>query len=104
MDSRAYTSSIFRSGNLPMTFDIHQKIFDEDGQPLESEAEEYQDKLIELFEQSPEAQELENEGIEGGWTVMMLDLGKNYLSVTPPQMSAGDMHEILFNLIPRKIS
>ena len=87
-----------------MTFDSHQKIFDEDGQSLEPEAEEYQDKLIELFEQSPEAQELSNEGIEGGWIVMMLDLAKNYLSVTPPQMSAGDMHEILFSLIPRKIS
>jgi hypothetical protein len=87
-----------------MTFDIHQQIFDEDGTPLEQEAEEYQDKLLELFEQSPEAQALSDEGIEGGWTRMMMDLGMNYLGMTPPQMSAHDMREILFDLIPRKIS
>lgn len=87
-----------------MTFDIHQQIFDEDGTPLEPEAEEYQNELLELFGQSPEAQALWDDGLEGGWAGMMLDLGKNYLGVAPPQMSASDMREILFDLIPRKIS
>jgi len=87
-----------------MTFDVHQPIFDDDGQSLEPQAQEYQEKLVELFEQSPEAQALSDEDIEGGWVVMMLDLAKNYIGVSPPQMSAGDMHEILFSLIPRKIS
>jgi hypothetical protein len=44
-----------------MTFDIHQQIFDEDGLPLEQEAEVYQDKPLELFEQSPAAQALNEE-------------------------------------------
>jgi hypothetical protein len=48
-------------GDLPMTLDIHQQIFDEDGLPLEQEAGEHQDKPLELFEQSPEAQALSEE-------------------------------------------
>jgi hypothetical protein len=91
-------------GNLPMTFDIHQQIFDEDGQPLEQEAQDYQDQLVELFDQSPEGEAISNEGIERGWARLMMILGTNNLGVTPPQISAHDMHEILFDLIPRKIS
>jgi hypothetical protein len=87
-----------------MAFDVHQQIFDEDGQPLEPQAQEYQERLVELFEQSPEAQALSDEGIEGGWVDMMLDFAKNYIGVSPVQMSAGDMHEILFDLIPRKVA
>jgi hypothetical protein len=79
-----------------MTFDIRQRIFDDDGEPLEPEAQAYHDQLLELFEQLPEAQELSNEGIEGGWMTMILDLGRNYLGVTPPQMTVGDLREILY--------
>ena len=35
---------------------------------------------------------------------MLLDFGIDYLSVTPPQMSPEDIREILFDLIPRKVS
>ncbi len=87
-----------------MTFDIHQKIFDADGLPLECVAREYQDELVNLFEQSPERQALQEEGFRGRWAGIMLDLGQNYLGVTPPKMSAKDMREILFDLIPLKIS
>jgi hypothetical protein len=87
-----------------MTFDIHKKIFDADGLPRERAAREYQDELVDLFEQSPEGQALLEEGCYGNWTEIMLDLGQNYLGITPPQMSAKDIREILFDLIPRKIS
>ena len=87
-----------------MTFNIHQQIFDRDGLPLEKKARQYQDDLMQLFEQSPEGQALRNEGIEAGWASMMMDFGIHYLSVTPPQMSADDMREILFDLFPRKVS
>jgi hypothetical protein len=87
-----------------MPFDIHQHIFDEDGTLLEQEAKEYQDQLLELFEQSPEAEALSNEGIEGGWIGMMMDFGMNYIGVTPAEMSASHLREILFDLIPRKVS
>src|SRR3989440_8059297 len=87
-----------------MTFNIHQQIFDRDGMPLEKKARQYQDDLMELFEQSPEGQALRNEGIEAGWASMMMDFGIHYLSVTPPQMSPDHMREILFDLFPRKVS
>src|SRR5436190_5118084 len=87
-----------------MTFNIHQQVFDRDGMPQEKKASQYQDQLLQLFEQSPEGQALWNEGVEPGWTSMVLDFGMNYLSVTPPQMSPDDVREILFDLIPRKVS
>ena len=135
-------------GNLPMTFDIHQKIFDADSMPLKRVAQEYQptfrsyfwemasegglhcrdghklciakppkkaiqiqtaesgyqDELLDLFRQSPERRKLWDEGINGGWPRIMLDLAQTYLSVTPPKMSAKDLRKILFDLIPLKIT
>ena len=35
---------------------------------------------------------------------MVVDLGMNYLSVTPATMSPDNLQEILFNLFPRKVS
>ena len=87
-----------------MTFNIHQQVFDRDGLPLEKKARQYQDDLMQLFEQSPEGQALWNEGIEPGWASMMMDFGIHYLSVTPPQMSPDNVRQILFDLFPRKVS
>ncbi len=87
-----------------MTFNIHQQVFDRDGMPLEKKANQYKDQLVQLFEQSPEGQALWSEGIEPGWVGMLLDFGTDYLSVAPPQMSPDDVREILFDLIPRKVS
>jgi hypothetical protein len=87
-----------------MAFTIHQQIFDRDGMPLEKKASQYQDQLLQLFEQSPEWQVLGNEGAEPGWAGFLLDLGIQYMSVAPPQMSPDNLREILFDLFPRKIS
>src|SRR5579863_9548736 len=87
-----------------MTFDIQQKIFDRDGMPVEKKAIQYQDQLVELFGQSPEGQALRNEGIEPGWTSVVIEFGMNYLSVTPAKMSPAGLREILFDLFPRKVS
>src|SRR5713226_3122006 len=87
-----------------MTFNIHQQVFDRDGMPLEKKANQYKDQLVQLFGQSPEGQALWSEGIEPGWANMLLDFGADYLSLTPPQMSPDDLREILFDLIPRKVS
>ena len=87
-----------------MTFNIHQQVFDRDGMPLEKKASQYQDQLLQLFEQSPEGQTLREEGIEAGWASMLIDFGMNYLSVTPPQMAPHHLREILFDLFPRKVS
>src|SRR5947209_13399700 len=87
-----------------MAFDIHQRVTDRDGMPREKIAYQYKEQLVNLFEQSPEGQTLHDEGIEAGWTSLMLDYGLDYLGKTPPQMSHGDLSEILFDLFPRKVS
>lgn len=87
-----------------MEFNIHQQVFDEDGDYLEEEGQRYRDQLVELFEASPEAQELQSEGIEPGWTSMLLDYAMSYLEVTPPQMTTDSLQELLFDLVPRKVS
>jgi hypothetical protein len=87
-----------------MTFNIHQKIFDRNGELLEETARQYQDQLLMLFEQSPEWQEFWNEERATGWTSMLLDYGVNYVGVTPPQMSPDHLREILFEIFPRKVS
>ncbi|HLZ62629.1 MAG TPA: hypothetical protein VKR06_37260 [Ktedonosporobacter sp.] len=87
-----------------MAFDIYQQVFDRDGLPFEKMAEAYIDQLMELFVQSPEGQQLWSEGIEPGWASMMMDFGMNYLSLTPPHMSPDDLREVLFDLVPRKVS
>ena len=87
-----------------MTFNIRQKIFDRDGMLLEKVAEQYKEQLSKSFFESPEGQTLLDEGIEPGWSDMVVDLGMNYLSVTPATMSPDNLQEILFNLFPRKVS
>jgi hypothetical protein len=87
-----------------MAFNIHERVFNRDGLPIEKKAREYQDQLVQLFDQSPEAQEIRDEGIDAGWTGLFIDFGIDYLSVTPPQMSSDDVREILFDLFPRKLS
>jgi hypothetical protein len=87
-----------------MTFNIHQQVFDRDGMPLEKKANQYTEQLVQLFEESPEGLALRSVGIEPGWTGMLLDFGTDYLGIIPPQMSPDDAREILFDLIPRKVS
>jgi hypothetical protein len=87
-----------------MTFNIHQKIFNQDGEPLEKVAAKYRGDLFELFIESPEGQALIDEGIRPSWADMMMDYGMNYLRLTPPRMSPADLREVLFDLFPRKVS
>lgn len=87
-----------------MAFDIHQKIVNRYGEPDEKKAGQYQEQLLELFMESPEGQELVDAGIEPGLAGVMLEYGINYLGVTPPRMSPGELREILFELFPRKVS
>src|SRR5579872_5426189 len=87
-----------------MAFDIHQQVLDRDGMPLEKKARQYHDQLVQLFEQSPEGQALQQEGSDLGWASLMLEFGVDYLGVTPPKMSPNNLSEILFDLFPRKVS
>jgi hypothetical protein len=87
-----------------MAFDINQRVLDRNGEVLEKKSIEYREQLLQLFEESPEFQALLDEGIEPGWTGMLLDFGLDYLGVTPPQMTSASVREILFELFPRKVT
>ena len=87
-----------------MAFDIHQRVFDRNGELLEKKSIQYREQLLQLFEESPEFQALLDEGIDPGWTSMLLDYGIDYLGVTPPQMTPDSLREILFEIFPRKVT
>ena len=87
-----------------MAFDINQKVFNQHGELVEKKSIQYREQLLHLFEESPEFQALLDEGIDPGWTSMFLDFGIDYLGVTPPQMTPASLREILFELIPRKVT
>ncbi len=87
-----------------MAFDIHQRVFDRNGELLEKKSIQYREQLLQLFEESPEFQALLDEGIDPGWTSMLLDYGIDYLGVTPPQMTSDSLREILFEIFPRKVT
>ena len=87
-----------------VAFNIHQKLFNRNGELLEDSARSYQDQLLTLFEQSPKWQEFWNEDRSTGWTSMLLDYGFNYIGVTPPQMSPDNLRELLFEIFPRKVT
>jgi len=81
-----------------MAFNIRQSLFDRDGMLREKAAEQYKEQLSKLFFESPEGQALLDEGIEPGWSDMMVDFGMSYLGVTPATMSPGDLREILLEI------
>ncbi len=87
-----------------MAFDIRQPVFNEDDNYLEEAAFDYREQLMDLFAASPEGQALLDQGDDLGWANMMLDYGINYPAVTPPDMSAADLHEILFDIFPHKVA
>jgi hypothetical protein len=85
-------------------FDIHQSIYDEDGEKDEKREGEYVDGLLEEFKASPEAQPILDQYGDVGWVLNMLDFAFNHIGVNVPEMSVGDFNEILFGLFPRKVS
>lgn len=88
-----------------MAFNIHESIANRYGEIDEKRARNYQEQLVKLFQESPEAKALEEQasGV-GGWVDITLEYGMSYLGVTPPKMSPDELKEILFDLFPRKVS
>ncbi|MCD4687223.1 MAG: hypothetical protein K8S97_14945 [Anaerolineae bacterium] len=86
-------------------FDIHQELSDE-SELLEEQAEIYREQLLERFVASPEAQSggEEDELVDAFWVEVLLDYGMRYLGVTPPQMTPDEMHELLYEVFPAKVS
>lgn len=89
---------------------------DFDGQPFEldlqpsddlgdeDEAWAYIERLVSLFEDSPEGRRLVEEGDEIAFTPNLLDFGFGYLGASPATMDPAGFREILFEIFPRKMS
>jgi hypothetical protein len=84
-------------------FDIHQPL-DEDGDYDEQAVEEYIEGLVEEFAASPEAKPVVEQYGNLGWAGSMMDYAIGHIGVTPPKMFGSDFEEVLFELIPRKVS
>src|SRR6266566_345938 len=97
-------SSLCRKEAEKMPFNIRQSVLDRYGELDEKKAAEYREQLFDLFVESPEGQALIEEGIEPGWADMMMEYSFGYIGVTPPQMTPGQLREVLFDIFPRKVS
>lgn len=86
-----------------MDFDIHEQVM-EDGEYLEEAAIAYRERLMEVFAASEEAAELLEHEVPIGWAETLMEYGMGYLGVTPAQMTAEDQNEVLFEIVPRKVS
>jgi len=85
-----------------MTFDFNRL---DDLDEVEGALDEYQDELLKLFAGSPEGQaRAQADPDMGFWVLRLIEYGYNFTGVTPPQMDASDVEELLSDVFPRKIS
>ncbi len=85
-------------------FNIHQSICNRDGEVDERRSSKYIDGITQAFAASPEGQPLLEHDGDLGWAEIFLDYLFGYLGVALPEMSLADLNEVLFDLIPRKVS
>jgi hypothetical protein len=86
-------------------FDIHQPVIDPESGELDEDAfEDYVEGLMEEFADSPEGRQVAEEHGRLNWAAMVMEYAVNYLGVPPPEMSARDFREVVFEIIPRKVS
>jgi hypothetical protein len=89
-----------------MAFNIHElDNIDYNDEGGEEAFYEYQDRLLNLFIQSPEGQVNQETSPETGlWAAQFMYYGYGYIGVAPPQISPIHAEEIITELFPRKIS
>jgi hypothetical protein len=80
-------------------FDIHRPFCDPDEGEIDWERVE---ELVDLFFDSPEAQQFDEEDTD--WVWLMIEYSLSYPGVELPDMTTQDMGEVLFSLFPRKVS
>lgn len=83
-------------------FEISPNLFNDDGEFDEDELNEYFDSLENLFEESPECEALAEQ--ETSYLSLLFSFGRDYFNAIPPTLSVGELEEILFDLIPRKVT
>ncbi len=85
-------------------FDIHQSIYDEFGERDDDRLEKYQTGLLEDFAASPEGMACLKEENWPHWAEMFLYYYLNYIGGTVAELSVRDVKEVIFQLIPEKVS
>lgn len=81
-------------------FDIHQPVFDSDGEFDEDRSLTYVDGLMSEFAESPEARPIVEALGSVYWAGSMMEFGINYLGATPANMTSVEFGEVLFELFP----
>ena len=76
----------------------------EDGEPDYEALEEYYDNAMGQFAASNEGKEVIERFGDVGWVASFLEYGASYLGETVETMSRDDAREIVFDIIPRKVS
>lgn len=86
-------------------FNINQFV-DRDIEYGERAVNRYIERLVALFEKSPEGQALlaQDKDADLWWASAMLEYAMTYVGVSPPEMSADHLREVLFEAFPRKVS
>jgi len=82
-------------------FDIHQVVLEDDWD--ERRVHEYIDGLVTEFWASPEGQAHEQQCGDGGWIGIFLDYFFQYCDCSFPQITLGDVREVVMGIVPRKV-
>lgn len=85
-------------------FDFRAPLVSDDGEVDEDRLHRWTGELIDRFAGSPEGQEVLDAGLDPGDVHYLVEYGTTYLGRMPAELREQDLEEILFELIPRKVS
>ena len=91
-----------KSPESKANFQYDRDLHDEDGDVPEEESAEYFQMLGDLFVNSPEFEELDQDNAE--YSHLLFELAFDYIGKIPARFSPDDFSELLFQIIPRKVS
>lgn len=83
-------------------FDFSPDLIDEDGEFDQDEVDAYFETLQEQFEESSECASLSDQ--DHSYLSLLLSFGLDYFRALPTTLLEGELREILFDLIPRKVT
>ena len=75
-------------------------LIDDDGELDDDRVERYRAEILGRFDASPEAQAEP----EAHWAAMLVDYATSYFRTTVESLSVADLHELVFEVFPRKVS
>ncbi len=91
-----------KSSASTSNFQYDRDLHDEHEDVPEEEPAEYFQMLGDLFVNSPEFEELDQDSAE--YSHLLFELAFDYIGKIPARFSPGDFSELLFQIIPRKVS